>query len=150
MAVEVKNVRPWIYPRDDGLMAFLVKCCELDAVPLLIARRIPFVTFKVFHTCGVLFHQTYNQRFPETARDAAALAARKDLLGYHDIRVGNEPDARLTTFMTTLPRLIVPARAKFDEFKDLLCAFATKEMPYSEFAARVRRRAAGTSEDSDE
>lgn len=150
VGVEVKNLRVWIYPRHDGLKAFLSKCCQLHAVPLLIARRFPFVTFKLFHPCGVLFHQTYNQRFPSADRELAEMAANKRLLGYHDIRVGNQPDARLVKFIRTLPQLIPPAHIRFETFQDLLCAFAYGHLAYEEFAARVRRRLAGSPEDYDE
>ena len=150
VGVEVKNVRPWIYPDAISVKDLLLKCCELDAVPLLIARRIAFVTFSVLHPCGVLFHQTYNQRYPNADRALAERAADKHLLGYHDIRVGNEPDARLTKFVETLPTLIEPARAKFGKFKDLLCDFGSRTIDYPEFAARVRRRRAGQPEDYDQ
>jgi hypothetical protein len=72
------------------------------------------------------------------------------LLGYHDIRTGNEPDDRLLKFTTKNLMEIAPdARAKFDAYKDLLEAFAFKEMLYTEFAARVRRRSQGQKEDND-
>lgn len=150
VGVEVKNVRPWLYPQHSGLKAFLSKCCQLNAVPVLIARRVPWVTFKLLHPCGVLLHQTYNQRFPNADAELARKAADKSLLGYHDIRVGNDPDARLTKFIRTLPTLIAPARARFENFKDILCPYAHGQTTYKEFAARIRRRLAGTSEDSDE
>ncbi len=149
VGVEVKNVRPWIYPQSTSVRDLLSKCCELDAVPLLIARRIAYVTFKLLHPCGVLFHQTYNQRFPSADQALAERAANKHLLGFHDIRVGNEPDSRLTKFVETLPTLIEPARAKFDEFKDLLCDYGSSTIDYPSFAARVRRRLAGEPEDYD-
>lgn len=150
VGVEVKNVRRWFYTTDDSLRAFLLKCCDLNAVPLLIARRIAYVTFRLLHPCGVLFHQTYNQRFPNTARALAEQAADKRLLGYHDIRVGNDPDARLLKFVRTLPDLIHPARERFVAYRDLLCDFASGARSYADFAARVRRREAGLPEDSDD
>ena len=64
--------------------------------------------------------------------------------------MGNEPDARLTKFVETLPTLIEPARAKFAEFKDLLCDFGSGKIGYPSFAARVRRRLAGEPEDYDQ
>jgi hypothetical protein len=117
---------------------------------VLIARRIPYVTFKLLHACWAIVHQTYNQRFPLPDADLANKAKDKNLLGYHDIRLGNEPDARLTTFVTqNLPSLIESRRPVFDDFKDLLRDFSTKAIPFEEFAARVRRRVAGTNEDGD-
>src|SRR5262249_38682578 len=49
-------------------------------------RRIPFITFKVLHACGVIVHQTYNQRFPQSDKALAAKARDKYLMGYHDVQ----------------------------------------------------------------
>jgi hypothetical protein len=94
VGIEAKNIREWLYPQAPELKELLLKCCAIDAVPVLIARRIPFVTFRVLNACGVIVHQTYNQRFPESDVALAAKAKDKRLLGYHDIRLGNQPDAR--------------------------------------------------------
>ena len=148
--IEAKNIRPWLYPHDQEIRAAVQKALTLGVVPVLIARRISFVTFRVLGTCGVIMHETYNQRM---ANADAALAARvrdKDLLGYHDIRVGNDPDARLTKFISVnLPGLVPDSRAKLAVYSDLLEAFATGAMAYKEFAARVRRRELGQNEDND-
>ena len=149
-AIEAKNVREWLYPDRTEIRDLLSKSVALDFVPVLIARRFPYVTFKVLSTCGVIVHQTYNQLFHEMDGAVAGLAKERKLLGYHDIHVGNIPDSRLTKFIgTNLPRVLPAARKRFDEFKDLLAAFASGEMPYEEFAARSRRRADGEDEDAD-
>ena len=147
--IEAKNVREWLYPDREEITDLLRKAIALDCVPILIARRLPFVTFKVLSACGVVFHQNYNQLLPEAARDLAEKAKDKRLLGYHDIRVGNQPDDRLIKFVTTtLPQILPQARERFDEYKDLLDEFAGS-MSYEEFAARVRRRSDGVDEDKD-
>ena len=151
LGVEVKNIRPWLYPNATDIREFLLKCCALDAVPVLIARRIPFVTFRLLHPCGVILHQTYNQRLAKADSALADQAKNKRLLGFHDIRVGNDPEARLTRFIhDNLPAISDDARRQYDLFKDLLCSFADGSMRYKEFAARVRRRAANQPEDYDE
>ena len=148
--IEVKNVRVWIYPRNNDLRDLLLKCCHLDAVPILIARRIQYSTFTVFNPCGLIIHQTYNQRWPESEWELAQMAQARTLLGYHDIRLGNEPDLRLRRFVhENLPRILPERRRQFDKFKDLLWAYASGEMSYEEFAARVRRRKVGQPEDRD-
>lgn len=148
--IEVKNTREWLYPDRDEVRASLEKCTALDIVPVLVARRIPYVTFKLLNACGAIIHQTYNQLFAAADGELANKAKHKDLLGYHDIRLGNQPDTRLVKFVSTnLPGLIHSQRTVFDDFKDLLRAFGTGDMPYEEFAARVRRRIAGTNEDHD-
>jgi hypothetical protein len=147
--VEVKNTRPWIYPdSSEDVVALLKKCCAVNAIPILVARRIHYSTFSALTHCGVIIHQTFNQRYPQADEGLAAQARHKDLLGYHDIRIGNEPDARLIKFIhTNLPTLLPSFRDRFDRFKDLLSAYATGQMPYKEFAARSKRRLRGEPED---
>jgi hypothetical protein len=50
--IEIKNIRQWVYPHQTILKDFLLKCVELNAVPVLIARRIPFVTARSNETPG--------------------------------------------------------------------------------------------------
>lgn len=150
VGIEAKNVRPWLYPHDEEVRDALQKALALKVIPVLIARRIPYVTFRLLGTCGVLMHETYNQRMANADAQIANLARNKNLLGYHDIRVGNLPDQRLTRFVSEhLPSLIDGARSKLDEYEDLLFSFANGQFDYSEFAARVRRRESGTNEDHD-
>lgn len=100
--------------------------------------------------CGVIFHQTYNQRIPTADKEVADKAKHKDLLGYHDIRLGNEADDRMHTFVQgTLPAIAEEMRGRFDEYSDLLSEWAFGFMDYTVFAARIRRRAQGTNEEFD-
>jgi hypothetical protein len=148
--LEAKNIREWLYPDRREIFDLLSKCIALDVVPVLIARRIHFSSFVVLHACGVIMHQTFNQLFPLTDTELANSAKHKDNLGYHDIRVGNSPDVRLSTFITeNLLAALPEARQRFDEYYDLISGFVHNEMDYSEFAARVRRRRQGRNEDND-
>ena len=65
IGIEVKNIREWIYVNRAEVTEMLGKCCALNAVPVLIARRIAYETFSVLNACGVLIHQTYNQMYPK-------------------------------------------------------------------------------------
>ncbi|MFC6489978.1 hypothetical protein [Nitratireductor sp. GCM10026969] len=150
LGLECKNVREWMYPNRSEIRDLLLKCTVLNCLPVFIARRIPFVTFKLLNTAGALVHQTYNQLMPETAADIVSRVRHKDMLGYHDIRMGNHPDARLLKFITTdMMNVAVAARDKFDLYKDLLAAYGSGEIPYHVFAAKIRRRSQGTKEDDD-
>jgi hypothetical protein len=147
LGIECKNVRHWLYPHVPEIEELLRKCIALDIVPVLIARRIPFVTFTVLSKCGLIIHQTYNQLFPASETALGSQVRDKTLLGYHDVRLGNQPDARLLKFITTnLPLVAARAREKFDEHKDLLEPFSSNSMTYEEFAARVLRRDRGEDE----
>jgi hypothetical protein len=122
----------------------------LGVVPVIIARRIHFSTLRVLRPCGVIVHETYNQRMANADADLAEHVRHKDRLGYHDVRVGNLPDSRLTHFIAdNLPTLAQEAPERLSEYEDLLLAYSSSQMAYSEFSARVRRREAGTDEDSD-
>ena len=90
-AIEAKNKRQWMYPGRKEIAELLEKALDLDAVPILIARRIPFVTFHLLSSCGVLFHQTYNQLYPEADAELATQAKDKRLLGYHAQRSPHFP-----------------------------------------------------------
>jgi hypothetical protein len=151
--IEVKNVREWFYPDRDEIRELLLKCCALDVVPVLIARRVQFSAFSVLNPCGVILHQTFNQLYPNSTADLTVRLRDKHLLGFHDIRLIDGPDAssmhgRLAKFIgENLPQVLPEARAKFDEYKDLLSAYANEQYDYAEFAARARRRQKGEPED---
>ena len=148
-AIECKNTRQWIYPDRDEIRQLVRTAVRLDAVPILIARRIPYVTIRVLHGCGVVFHETYTQLYPAADADLATQARDKRLLGYHDIRVGNRPDGRLSRFITgQLPRLMRDAREKFRANRDLLEGYAGGE-PYKAVAAQVLLRGRGASDGMD-
>lgn len=150
LGIECKNVREWLYPDRQELLEFISKCLSLDCIPVLIGRRIPYVTFRLLSSCGVIIHQNYNQLLPASAQAVADVVKHKNMLGYHDIRTGNMPDARLQKFIVeNLMGLAPEARSKFDEYCDLLEGFSNKELSYQEFAARVRRRESGQNEDHD-
>jgi hypothetical protein len=150
IGIEAKNIREWLYPQREEITELLQKCTDVDAIPVLIARRIHFSTFHLLSTCGVIIHETFNQLLPVSATAIADQARDKNLLGFHDIRVGNQPDIRLTKFLhENLPALIPEARKKFDAYKDLLADYGNGVIAYDEFAARVRRRAQGTNGDFD-
>ena len=138
---------PDVPPDVEEIKETLRKCLALNAVPVLIARRIPFVTFNVLGKCGLIIHQTYNQLLPATDAAIAEKIRDKNLLGYHDVRLGNIPDARLVKFITVnLPAVARDARAKFEDNAHLLEAFAFGDMGYEEFTGRVLRRARGEDE----
>lgn len=146
--LEIKNIREWLYPDRTEIRELLAKCCSLNVVPVLIARRIHFSTFSILNRCGVIIHQAFNQLYPNSASDLADKVRDKNLLGYHDVRVGNMPDARLTKFIeVNLPTVLPAARQNFESFKDLLSAYGHGKMSYRYFAAKVKRRALGESED---
>lgn len=148
--IEAKNIREWLYPDRDEVKDAIRKSLALDLVPVIVARRIPYVTYRLLTGLGVVLHQTYNQLLPAADAELAAKVRDKDLLGYHDVRTGNTADARLLHFFkNNMPALADQSLAKLRAGRDLLEPFASGEMTYKEFAARVRRREQGGNEDHD-
>ncbi len=135
----VRNARPWLYPDSEGVREALLQCCAVDAVPVLVARRIALAEFSgVLGACGIILHQTYHQRYPRAFAELAEYARHKTLLGYSDIRLGNEPDARLMKFFAqSLPAALPEARRRFQARKDLLLAYGEGKMGYGALCARL-------------
>src|SRR5262249_7123284 len=146
--LEAKNIREWIYPDRKEIIQMLQKCLQLNAVPILLARRIHISTFFVLNKCGVIVWQNFNQLHADIDEEIALQAKHKDKLGYHDIRIGHDPDRKITQFANVdLPTALPEARQKFEEYKDLLTKYAFGEYEYKEFAARAKRRFHGWSEE---
>ena len=143
--IEAKNTREWLYPNHKNTRDLIRKSVALDCIPVLIVRRFQYSLFSILSPCGLMLHQNYNQLLPEADRTLADQAKNKRLLGYHDVRVGNQPDSRLIKFITTdLPQGLPKARKRFDKNKDLLEAFVTDRIDLEELTAQVRQRTKNT------
>jgi hypothetical protein len=150
IGIEAKNIREWLYPNRTEIKELLYKAISLDAVPCLIGRRIPYVTYRLLTAAGVILFQNYNQLYPQSEAELASKAKNKKDLGYHDIRLGNEPsDMLLKFFGNTISEGALHYRDRFEKHKDLLAGFASGDISYPSFAARVRRREKGQPEKSD-
>ncbi|MCY4263464.1 MAG: hypothetical protein OXE78_01225 [Gammaproteobacteria bacterium] len=142
--LEAKNLREWLYPQGSEVKELLIKCIALDCVPILVARRLPSVTIELLGTCGVVLHQTLNQLYSSKDKELASYAMQQDLLCFDDIKVGDEPDSRLTNLTSNiLPEFLPKARARFDKFKDLLARYANSDIAYHELAECVLLRETG-------
>jgi hypothetical protein len=151
--IEVKNYRTWLYPDSSEVKDLLWKCGDAGVVPVLIARRVPFITFRLLNLGGCLVHQNYGQLYAVADAELAGLVRDKNLLGYHDVRVGNEPDGRMTRFVhELLPDLVDDAKATFGSFRDLHRAYGKGEIPYTDWVRDilVRRGVWGEREGEDQ
>jgi hypothetical protein len=136
--IEVKNYRQWLYPDRNQVWELFRKCCEIDAVPVLIARRFPYITFQLLKNAGAVVHQVYNQLYFESDRELGEKAQNKGLLGYHDIRFGTEPDARLLKFLgKDLPNVLPSARERFDAMKDLHAEYGNQRIDYNNWVRKM-------------
>jgi hypothetical protein len=136
--VEVKNYRTWLYPRSTEVRELLWKCADADVVPVLIARRLPFLTIRLLQMGGCLVHENYNQLYPLTDGELATEVRQKNKLGYHDVRTGNEPDKRMLRFIVELlPGLVKNARPLFQRFREVHRAYGKGELRYAQWSKSV-------------
>jgi hypothetical protein len=148
--IEAKNYRMWLYPDREQIRELLRKCCEIDVVPVLIARRFPYLTFQLLRYCGAIVHQTYNQLYFNFDRVLGEQARNKTLLGYHDIRFGTDPDSRLDAFLGRhLPAVLPDARRRFQSLKELHDEYARGVISYREWKRQVLSRE-GLADDEEE
>lgn len=103
------------------------KCCELDAVPLFITRKLPYVTFLFFGKCGMVGFQTHFQYFHPTVEPELARVKAVDGLGYKDIQCTLEPSPHLINFLDrTLPKIGADFTKRFAARKALLQEYADR------------------------
>ncbi len=57
IGIEAKNMREWVYPDRTEMRELLEKAVAADTLPVLIARRIPNVTFRLLQTAGIMLFQ---------------------------------------------------------------------------------------------
>ncbi len=122
---EIKNVREWLYPDDPLIWLAISKCIELDVVPLLVTRKLPYVTFLFFGKIGMVGFQTHFQFFHPTTAPELARVIAVDGMGYKDIRCSLAPPPQLMNFFSrTLPKIGSDFQARFTAHKDLLKNYA--------------------------
>jgi hypothetical protein len=136
--IEIKNYRTWLYPDSAEVRELLWKCSDIGAVPVLMARRVPFITFRLLNLSGCLVYQNFNQIYANADKDLASLVRDKDLLGYHDVRVGNEPDDRMLKFIVDLlPDLTSTALPTYQKFRETHLAYGRNEIGYAEWVRTI-------------
>lgn len=139
MGIEIKNTREWIYPDKNIVTELLRKCVQIDVIPVLISRRIHYSAFSILNACGGIIHQVYNQLYPTADAALAEQVRDKTLMGYADVRTGNEPDERLLKFFRdSIPSVAKESREKFNENKELISQYTQGEISYPKFVGKLR------------
>jgi hypothetical protein len=142
--IEVKNYRTWLYPRSTEVKELLWKCGDVGAVPVLIARRLPFITIRLLQMGGCLIHENYNQLYPVADAKLADAVRTTNLLGYHDVRIGNEPDKRMLRFIgELLPVLAKGAGGTFQTLRETHRAYGMGEISYAQWLKALRAQGTG-------
>jgi hypothetical protein len=126
--VRIKNLREWIYPESEEIWSAISKCCELDAVPVLITRKLPYVSFLFFGRAGMVGYQTHFQYFDPATEPELSRVKAVDGLGYKDIHCTLEPNEHIIRFFgKTLPKISAEFQARFKKNKQILKHFADDE-----------------------
>jgi hypothetical protein len=124
-AVEVKNVRSTLYPYDHDVWDLLAKLTDFpDVVPVLVARRIHWTTFRMFKDLGVLGTDTRAQLF--AGIDVDLFKSTVDLLGFADAKLyDGQPITGLVTFFSkTGPKQAPTSLASWARAAPILSEYA--------------------------
>jgi hypothetical protein len=91
--VEVKNVRKTLYPWHEEIWDLIAKLGTFPEVtPLLVARRIHYMTFRFFSDIGAFGFRAERQWFSGTGRIAQDRFERvRSGLGFHDLVMAADP-----------------------------------------------------------
>jgi hypothetical protein len=123
--VEAKNLREWLSASSEEVWSLIGRALRIDAVPVLITRKILFPAYYVFRQIGLLAFQIHFQYFPPELEPKVGEMRHKDGLGFSDIRCSSSPPPSLVRYFADhLPRLAPQAADNFLARKDLLSRYA--------------------------
>jgi hypothetical protein len=108
-AVEVKNIRGWLYPWSHEVWDLIAKLGDFpDVVPILIARRIHVTTFRMFKDIGAIGfdarRQWFRRRAGDHSIDPVTFERVREAFGFHDAELLDAtapPHPPLRTFFET-------------------------------------------------
>jgi hypothetical protein len=145
LCIECKNYREWFYPHWDGIKTLIIRAAELEAVPVLIARRLHYSMIRNFlEPAGIIAHETYNQYYPGSHAALAEQVRDRDKLGFTDVLATEEPEHRVSHFIdTTLPNITDYMGARWRANKDALVAYARDEIVLAQLYNAINSPAAG-------
>lgn len=145
ICVECKNMREWLYPRRDQIKIHILRCSDLDVIPLFVARRIHYSTLtNFFEPAGIIAHESYFQYFPSDQIEVATRAKHKRSLGFSDIIATEAPDQRtIRFFRDELPGLVGPMARKWRQHKAALTEYAKGQINLAQLYTAIGSRAGG-------
>lgn len=139
--VEVKNLREWLSASSEEVWSLIGRALRIDAVPVLITRKVLGPSFYIFRRIGLLAWQVHFQFFPPEMERRVAKIRHKDGLGFADVRCTHEPTPSLVRYIGEhLPRLVPAAKEIFLGHKDMLSRYAITERLEKEIRHKRRSR----------
>lgn len=134
IGIEAKNIREWIYPASEEVWRAIARACTLDCLPVLIARRIPFITKAGFFSkFGILGFESNFQFFDNEVQAKSDYKFKekvihKDYLGFSDIKLIKEkdetPKSLVYFFEDVLDNEVKTYYKRFLKYKDILGKYA--------------------------
>jgi hypothetical protein len=126
IGIEAKNIREWVYPMTAEVWLMIAKCLTLDALPLLVARKIGYLTRAVFAKLGIMGFEVHRQVFHPDVAHLLVDIQHTDRLGYKDVVVmPARPYGPLAAFVqSALAVNLLANRLKWTHHRALLEEFA--------------------------
>ncbi len=145
LCIECKNYREWLYPSHEIIKELIIKSTDLNAVPVLIYRRIHYTTItNLLKPAGIIAHESYHQYYPADKAALAADAKNRRLLGFTDILASEEPHPRTTKFIfETLPTIINQMAATWNKNKTALREYAEGQINLAQLYTAIGSPAGG-------
>ena len=137
IGIEAKNIRQWIYPASLEIWRMIARACTLDCLPVLVARKISYITTAGFFSqFGILGFTSQFQYFSNAVNSDSKYKFNRDIipkdrLGFADIKLvkpNDQSPKHFTHFFNDiLPENIEAYHEKFMENKDLLAEYAIEK-----------------------
>lgn len=145
MCIECKNYREWLYPNSALIKELIIKAADLNAIPVLVHRRIHYTTLTNFlEPAGIIAHESYYQYYPASHADLANKVKNARLLGFSDVTAAEEPQPRTIEFFATkLPAISARMAEAWNRNKDALREYALDGINLSQLYKAIGSRAGG-------
>lgn len=145
LGIECKNFREWLYPSDQKIKDLITKSYEMQAIPVIIDRRIHYSTqTNLLAPAGIIAHESYYQYYPSDKADVAEQVRHKRSLGFTDVRATEEPDPRTVKFFQTiLPKIVPPMAALWRGNRQVLYDYAKGDLNLAQLYTAIGSPAGG-------
>lgn len=145
LCIECKNYRQWLYPHEEYIKELIFKAAKLNAIPLLVARRVHYSTITNFlEPAGIIFHESIFQYYPSDKADLAKQVSDKTLLGFTDVRATEDPHPHTRHFFQNiLPGLVATVAPLWQKNREALVAYANDEMNLAQLYTAIGSPAGG-------
>lgn len=145
LCIECKNLREWVYPHHEAIKELIIKAAGIDAIPVLVARRIHYTAISNFLApAGIIAHESYFQYYPADQAEIASKVRDKNLLGFTDVLAVEEPHARTRRFFSEhLPKITHHMAAVWTKNKAVLLEYANDEINLPQLYTAIESPAGG-------